>query len=160
MVFTPSISVEQSDDGKTITYRNTSNFGDNDDSYDESDFTTNELVLTDAYGDIILTEDFPTSGPDLNKIVHVITKDQWIDARLNLAGIATYTKLVRNGFYRIYQQAAKPYLQAGCCKPKNCDNFGMSQMFRDAAVDAIPIGQSIEFQENIDSANAYLKTAI
>lgn len=160
MIFTPSLLVEQSADGKTITYTNTSNFLTNDQGFIESNFTTNQLVLSDAFGSIISTTSFPTSGTNKNKIIHTITKDQWIDARLNLAGVATYTKLVRSGFYRIYQQAAKPFLEAGCCHMKHCDAFGKSQMFRDAAVDCIPIADTIEFQANIDAANAYLKTAI
>lgn len=160
MVFTPDLSVQQSDDGKTIIYTNTSNFGTNDQGYLESQFTTNQLILKDAYGDIIQTIQFPTSGSDKNIIRFAIIKDQWIDATLVLAGVASYTKLVRSGFYRIYMQAAKPYLQGGCCHMKHCDAFGKSQLFKDAAEDAIPIGDSIEFQENIDAANSFLKTAV
>lgn len=158
--FAPILDVSISDDGKTITYTNASNFDDNTEGFTEDQFTTNELILRDGYGDLLETIPFPTTGEDINKIVYEIDKDQWIDATLNLAGVASFTKLVRSGFYRIYMQAAKPYLQGGCCHMKHCDMFGKSQLFKDAAEDAIPIGDSVEFQENIDAANLYLKQAV
>ena len=110
MIFTPNFSATESNDGKTITFTNTSNFDTNDQGYTRNDFTTNRLVLKDAYGALLDTIDFPTAGLDRDKITFSLDKDKWIDAELQMDSPGPYSKTSKFPFYKMFIQKYKSVL--------------------------------------------------
>ncbi len=160
MIFTPDFKAEESNDGKKVIFTNTSNFDTNDQGYTRSSFTANKLVLKDAYGSPIDTIDFPISGASIDKISIPLNSSKWIDAELVLEGPASFSKLKKFAFYKIFIQKYKTVLrsyESGQATGKDVD---LSTYFKDVAEYAIVPGDSVEFQENIDIAHSYLKQCL
>lgn len=156
MIFTPSFTATESADGKTILFTNVSNFDNNSEGYSRAAFTTNQLVLTDAYGAVIDTIDFPITGDGQDKITYPINTPQWINANLQLAGPATYSTSKSFAFYRLFMEKYKSILVSGSKRSFKDKNFSVSTYFKDVAV--YSIDNAIEFQENIDAAVSYINT--
>jgi len=156
MTFTPNFTAQESSDGKTVTFTNTSNFGTNDQNYQIADFTVNKLELKDAYGSVIQEINFPTSGADTNVIRFTLPSDIWIEAKLILSGPASFTKILKFPFYKMFMLKSKGILRNNIRKQVLFGDFSKSQFFKDVAVDSIAIGDGAEFQDNIDAANKFL----
>jgi hypothetical protein len=77
-----------------------------------------------------------------------------------MAGPTDYSKIKKFPFYRIFIQKYKAILKNGEGDPAINKDFDLATHFKDIAEYAIPIGDSVEFQENIDVAHAYLKQCL
>lgn len=148
-------SAEQSTDGLTTTFIDLSNYGIgvNDENYVKSDFTTNTIVLYDAYGDILATLNFLSS----NTVEYVQTKDLWFTTVRILAGIADYEKTEKFPLNRITTNKLEDVLSSGCCQgTSNSANLCKANTFiQDSQFRAV-LGNSVGWQKDIDNANSYL----
>ena len=72
-VFTVSTEASQSSDGLTVTFMDESNYTDNTEGYDKADFTTNTIVIKDAYGATLQTSNFLSS----NTVTYPQASDHW-----------------------------------------------------------------------------------
>lgn len=151
--FAPSTTSTQSADGLTVTFVDTSNYDENDQGYVKSDFTTNTIVITDAYGAVLQTSDFLTS----DTVTYEQTADTWFTTTRTLAGIASYTKVQKFPLKRITINKFEDALSTGCCQSKtSADNMCKVSQFLEGADFAEPQGNAVKWQEDVNAANAYL----
>lgn len=148
--FAISFTAVENDEG-LITFTDTSNWGGaNDQGYDKQDFVR-ILQLTDAYGTIvgILTFD-PTSLT----VTYQLIGNKWIVAVFTISGVQGYTLTQKYGFQRIYEVAYNDALISlcGCDHKKTGINFCLVDAFYQGAAFAVPIGDGVSYQKDIDLA--------
>jgi hypothetical protein len=146
-------SATQSSDGLVVTFTDQSNYSDNDESYDKADFTTNTIVLYDAYGAVLDTLNFLTS----DTVTYNQTTDHWFTTVRTLAGIASYSKTEKFPLNRITTNKLQRVLASGCCQGMaNEANLCKVNTFMQDALYAEPLGASVRWQQDINNANSYL----
>lgn len=155
-IFSANFTLTQSSDGVTLSFTDTSPYGTSDPVINLADFSARSLVLLDANGASIETVDL---GDDLTAEI-TIARDKWVNATLNLTGInpvANYTKNYLFPFDRITKNLYRKALKGGCCSNPIIENAlsEADRFFRGAEISA-PSGDGPGWQEDIDSAYAYL----
>ncbi len=152
--FAPSTEAIQSDDGLTVTFTDNSNYSSNDEGYIKSQFTTNTIVIKDANGVVLQTSNFLTS----DTVTYVQTADTWFTTVRTLAGVASYTKTEKFGLHRMTTNKFEDALtKIGCCaSAKDKSNMCMADAFLFGADMALPVGNSVKWQQNVNSSNSYL----
>lgn len=155
--FQLAFTAQQSADGTEVVITDTSNWGSNDQSYTESQFVR-QLVLTDALDNPIETLTLAT-GTDVATYDVPDKTNPWINITYIATGPVTLQKIQRYPFQRIFELA---YLQAikGNC---GCGCIGDNAMcevdaFYQGADFAVPIGDAVSYQDNIDSAYLLVST--
>lgn len=145
---------EQSADGKTLTY------------FDGSIVTepdtigafTRQFVLTDSNGADL---DTLVLGTGESSADYTVTKDMWINVKLQYIGATTIEDTAGHYYYR---NTANKLIEAnaeGCCTSKSAkENINEALRFIKGAEYAAPIGNAVAFQTNIDAANLYLDQVV
>lgn len=154
--FAANATGSQSADGKTLTLTDLSNYTSNTENYTIADFITRQFILKDSAGNTLATLNL---GSDLS-VDYQLTKDQYIEATLNLAGVAPYTKVIDLPLQRITQNIYRTLLASGCC----CQSVVVEQTL--SIADNYFLGASIEglsgngpgFDRDISAAYAYLNS--
>lgn len=156
-VFAPSTEASQSANGLVATFKDTSNYDTNDQGYEKADFTTNTIVLKDAYGTILETLNFLTE----DTVTYEQTADHWFTTERLLEGVATYEVTEKFPLKRITINKLETALGSGCCQgATSARNLCEANAFINGANYAAPSGNSVLWQKNIDSANSYLNLII
>lgn len=150
--FAPAFTITQSSDGKTLTLVDGSNWVSNDQGYVITNFVR-QIVLTDAFDVVIATIPFPTT--ELTE-TYALLVDKWIKATYTAVGVVTFTLLQQYAFYRLFQIAYRNAIAAKCGCSVNGIDLCSVDAFLSTALFAIPVGNGVEFQNDIDAANAYL----
>lgn len=153
MEFTPAFKIEQSSDGLTLTLTDQSNWSDNDEGYVITDFARS-IIMVDALNNAIGTVDFPAS--ELVEAFSIVT-NQWVKAQLTIIGEQNYDLIQKYGFYRLFQLDYRKAIVGNCGCGKSGIDLCSTDAFLSTAQMAIPIGNGVEFQNDIDAASAYLK---
>lgn len=151
--FAVSTSAAQSSDGLVVTFTDTSNYDINDEGYTKSNFTTNTIVIKDAYGAILQTSNFLSS----DTVTYNQTKDHWFTIERTLAGVASYSATEKFPLKLITTNKLQTVLGSGCCQgTQNAKNLCEANAFINGADFAAPSGNSVAWQKFIDAANSYL----
>ena len=151
--FEVSTEASQSPDGLTVTFLDTSNYTTNDEGYVKADFTTNTVVILDAYGAVLQTSNFLAS----DTVTFEQTKDHWFTTERTLAGVASYEKTEKFPLRLITTNKLQTVLGTGCCQgAQNAKNLCEANAYINGATFAAPSGNSVAWQKFIDAANAYL----
>lgn len=151
--FIPSTSASQSADGLTVTFIDSSDYINNNQGYTKSDFTTNTLVIKDAYGEVLQTSSFLYT----DTITYKQTSDHWFTTERVLAGIADYSRTQKFPLRRITTNKMETVLGSGCCQgATNAKNLCEANAYVIGAIDAAPSGNSVAWQRFIDAANSFL----
>lgn len=151
--FAVSTSAVQSSDGLVVSFYDDSNYSDNTEGYDKSDFTTNTIVIKDATGAILQTSNFLSS----NIVTYNQTKDHWFTTERLLEGVATYEKTEKFPLKLITTNKLQTVLGAGCCQGvTNARNLCEANAYINGANYAAPSGNSVAWQNDIDAANLFL----
>lgn len=151
--FAPSTEASQSANGLVVTFLDTSNYGDNTENYTKSDFTTNTIQIYDADGTLLQTSDFLTS----DTVTYNQTSDHWFTTVRTLAGVASYSRTEKFGLKRITINKLEKVLASGCCQGMaNESNLCKAITFLFDSDYALPVGNSVAWQKDVDNANSYL----
>lgn len=145
----------QATDGKSATFTDLSNWDDNDENYTREDFTRT-VVLLDAYGEEI---DTVILASDEDTFTIELTKDLWVDVTATfdeIAGSANFEKLERVPLDRFLIIAYKKKVKQVKNNQSVLNVLSNANVFIQAANYATPVGNAVEYQENIDAAYAYL----
>jgi hypothetical protein len=151
--FEPSTTASQNSTGLVTTFLDTSNYTDNDEGYVKADFTTNTIQIYDAYGVLLQTSNFLTS----DEVTFEQTADTWFTIVRTLAGIASYEVTEKFALNRITTNKLQDVLSSGCCQGRSNEaNLCKVNTFLQDADYAIPIGNAVRWQLDINNANSYL----
>ncbi len=151
--FTPAYSIVQSADGKTLTLTDLTNWVANDENYQITDFVRS-VLLNDAFDEEIATVEF--AGTDLVE-TYTLIADKWVNSFFNIVGAPTFNLPVQKyAFYRQFQIAYRNAIRSGCGCGKRGIDLCSVDAFITTAEFAIPVGNGVEFQNDIDAANLYL----
>lgn len=155
--FAEEFSATISSSGKIITIVDQSNWDDNDENYNRSDFVRT-FLLTDYAGQEL---DSITLPVDSDTTTYEITKDLWVNVLFSIVGAETFTKLQSYGFDRIYvNKLQTALLSNGCCGNKSSqNNINTSVSFWQAALGIEQSGNSASYQQDLDSANSFINQA-
>lgn len=121
-----------------------------DDDYDKADFVR-QIEMKDAYGVLIDTVVFAT-----NSLIatYQLLVNKWVVAKYDITGVVDFTKTQKYGFQRLfevaYNDAIKDTCECGC--EGSLVDLCMVDSFYQAAAFAVPTGDGVSFQVNIDSA--------
>jgi hypothetical protein len=151
--FAPSFTAVQSSDGTLITITDTSPWGGVSDENYPITGAVRSFELTDSVGDVIETIDL-----DPTQLVgtYEISTNKWIQINFVNTGTPAFNIVHKFAFYRIFQLAYMELLKKACgCKARGIDICSVDA-FLEGALMAEPIGNGVAFQDNIDSAYAYL----
>ncbi len=152
-VFALSVSAQQSPDGKTVTINDDSNWGvgNNDSNYTTAMFTR-ELILTDAEDNPIII--IPLGIGILSAIYNVPEKtNPWLNIDLSVVGPVTLDKTVKLPAQRYFELAYIDSIKENCGCSCLGDVIGCEiDAFVTGSLFAIPIGDSVNYQADIDAA--------
>lgn len=158
--FQASATAQQSVDGFLATFLDLSNYTDNTEGYQTSDFDRS-FVLTDAYGMVLAT--LPLVGSALSA-TYTLTADEWIAAELVLTSVGlapNYSAYIDLPFDRITKNIFRQLLKKGCCQNKAVDqrltnalNYIIGSNFEALG------GDGAGFNVDIQAANSYLTAPI
>lgn len=150
--FIQSFTASQSSDSKTITITDTSNWTDT--IYNKSAFVRT-FVVTDADDVVINTYVMPV---DTNVLTYSIAVNQWQVITYNITGAFSSSLIQKYPFEQLYRLAYRTLisLSCGCCNDIKgiCDVDGYYQ----GAQFAIPTGDGVSYNTNINAAYALIAT--
>ena len=158
MIFTPSFTAQESEDGKKVTITLTAFDVANTEGLVKANFSVISLILTDAYGVDLTTLSFLTS----NTVIYNKTTDLWINALLFMSRTGQdYSLLQSYPTKQISQTKLAKVLQENKCCGKYGENFCIAIAYLNGARnDQFINGNDVKYQINIDNANAYLGALI
>lgn len=139
--------------GKIITITDTSPWGGaSDDNYPITG-CTRRFILKDSLGVTIIDI---LMGASTLVTTYELTTNKWVEIDFIGTGTPAFTKIQKYGFYRIFQLAYMAMLvkKCGCCVT-GVDLCTVDAFLQGAQM-AEPIGDGVSFQNNIDTAYAYL----
>lgn len=153
--FALAFTANQSSDGKVVTITDISNWIGNAESYNITDFTR-QFILTNYLGDAIVTLTMIGSALTITWNVPANT-NPWVNIQYSAVGPVTKTLTQKYPFQRNYELA---YIDAikgscGCCSGKNPDICQIDAFYQGAAF-AVPVGDQVNYQDDINSAYALL----
>lgn len=158
--FTQSFTATESLDGLTITYYDTSNWGNNDSGYQKANFTRS-FIGYDAYGTELFNVILSTTDDsfELSK-----TTNLWIETTFNIEGAVDFALTQKEGFDRLlvnkFQTATLENCCDGCGSKKSKSTLCEAVTFIKGADYAKPTGNGIKWQENINAADKFLNTIV
>lgn len=148
-------AVQDPTTGLFVTLTDTSNWSDNDENYSEAEFARN-FILTDYLGNAIITIPLPTGEESITWQVPPGT-NPWVNIDYNVVGPVTIDKIEKFPFQRIYELAFINAIKGKCgCNTALSPNLCEVDNFYQGAAMAAPIADAINYQNNINSAYAYL----
>lgn len=156
--FQIDFSIVQSNDCKTLTFTDTSNFSANDEGYVFSTFTTKLITVYDQDNNIIGT---PINISSTSSVTFGLDKDRWLHIVYTMTnGSITPTPKIKNLLLNC--NAEIKYGEAivdgdcGCgCDKREVDPCKVLKALKAADIFARR-GNSIKAQDSIDLANEYL----
>lgn len=150
MAFVQSFTANQSGDGTFVLITDTSNWVS--ESLNPADFVR-QIIVKDADDNVINTYEF--DGADLT-LSYPIAVNQWQSITYTITGAFSATLTQKYPFEQIYRIAyvQQLTLNCGCCDKliPMCD----IDAFYQGAQFAVPIGDGISYNVNINSAYALL----
>jgi peroxiredoxin len=153
--FIQNFKFVQSADGKTGTFTDLSTWTSNDENYTRALFTRT-VVLVDAFGDEISSHVIP-ANTDVFTID--LTKDLWIEVQGTydeIDGSGHFEKTIKVPLRRFFIIAFKKKVRFAKDNKSTLESLSHALVFIKAADDAIPVGDGVEYQENIDAAYSFI----
>lgn len=160
--FAPDFTATQ--DQEAITFADTSNWTDNDEGYLKADYDRS-IVLTDAYGVVVSTQLFDVSNPNYDAtddiIIYPLATNNWFSVQIQISGAQSFSKTKKIPFQRVFELAYANAVNANCdcgCQPNITDgDLCSADTFYQVAAWAVPIGDGVTYQTNIDAAYNFIK---
>lgn len=151
MAFVQSFTASQSGDATTITITDTSNWVP--ESLDPSDFVR-QIIVKDADDNVINTYEF--DGADLT-LSYPISVNQWQSITYTITGAFSATLTQKYPFEQLYRLAyvTQIKMNCGCCDGSGIDMCSVDAFYQGAQF-AIPIGDGISYDANINAAYTLL----
>lgn len=151
MAFIQSFTATQSSDSTLITITDTSNWSAN--GLSPSNFVRT-FVVTDADDEIINTYVMPV---DTNVLTYAIAVNQWQVITYNITGAFSSSLIQKYPFEQLYRLAylAQIKMGCGCCDDSGVDMCSIDAFYQGAQY-AIPIGDGISYNANINAAYTLL----
>lgn len=147
--FQQAFSATQDDTG-LVTFLDESTWDVSDEHYDKADFVR-QIEMKDAFGVLIDTVVFASNSL---AATYQFTVNKWVVAKYSITGVADFVKTEKFGFQRLFELA---YIQetvntCNCgCGDAEADMCMVDTFYQNAAF-AVPVGDGVSFQNNIDSA--------
>lgn len=152
--FALAFTATQSAIGDIVTITDTSNWGSNTEGYIQSQFDR-QFILTDYNGDLIIA--IVIADDELIKTWAVpLNTNPWVAIEYSSVGPVTLSKTQKYPFQRYFELAYKKVIKGNCgCAGKRFDICQVDAYVYGSEL-AVPIGDSIGYQNNINSAYALL----
>lgn len=141
----------QSGDGKIVAITDGSDYTNNDQGYLPSDFVRN-FIITDYLGNLLTT--ISLDSTQLTATYNVPNNtNPWLQIQETAVGPANYTDTVKLPADRNYQLAFIDVIKGNCgCSCRGDNTLCEVDAFYAGAAYAIPIGDPVSYQTNIDAA--------
>lgn len=153
-----AFTVTTSNDGKLLTFTDTSNWTGNLDGYLRTNFVRS-FLLTDSAGQTITTLTLPTNT---DTITYAITADIRLNVLFSIVGVVTLTKLQVYTFDRIYVNKLQTALISyDCCgESQELNYINTSVSFYAGAVALTPTSNDSGIASDLLVANSFIDKVI
>lgn len=147
--------VEQSLNGKTLTFRDESNWSDNDEGYVKEDFER-VFNVEDAYGNVFAT--LPL-GESVDVTTFTVSTNHWLKTTFTATGPETFTLVQKQLFDRFTINKYREALNGADCCSKGTDltDLQRADLFMTGVNFSLPLANGqVDVQKFEDNAYAFL----
>lgn len=161
--FAATGNVSQSQDGKTLTFHDTSPYGDNDENLDITDFTSRTVIVYDADVNVLGTIDL---GATNLTGTFQITKDGPYRLQPTLVSNEPHTYLSEVDYLskQFYYLAQKNYVKlitcGDCCQSKASDYASDALECVYSADNNLLVNDLVSAQSDMDAATTFINNAL